>query len=519
MSNHQVATNLVFQALSLVLDMLRNGVMFLLLILWQLGSGVLFVFSILYHFLKNKLTNRRKRQLRQHLRQSHVYEEWLEVAQELDKEYHTFGWQIDPTSHFYDHVNIRIIINHLKGLVRGNLMVECAHLLRVLMVRNFSGIANNELYNYTLSGTKTLINEYYETILMSLEAVFNSDIPDKLVYFKDLKHIYGKTGLMFSGGASIGMFHLGVISVLLERNLLPRVFCGSSAGSLMCSLVGTNNDDELRKHALHNFASLDLSPFANVPPKGQLWRKIKRIFKEGHFINKAPLRDFLILNTYNLTFEEAFAKTRRIINITVTDSSHQKFHVLNYLSAPNVYVWSAALASCSLPYVYAPTKIYAKFDDNRTHVWMPAEKMFIDGSIGADIPDRVLSEKFNVTNFIVSQTNVYIVPFLMNSRFYRFSRKFFFFKIWEVISSLFWSELKHRINQLAILGLIPQKYILLLNILTQEYTGNITIFPSLQVGDALRLFDNPCKEKLAEWTLRGRTSTFFCKLISSETHF
>jgi len=88
--------------------------------------------------------------------------------------------------------------------------------------------------------------------------------------------------------------------------------------------------------------------------------------------------------------------------------------------------------------------------------------------------------------------------------------------MWEVVSSLIWAELKHRVAQLALLGLIPKKYVLLMNILTQDYTGDITVFPRLRFKDAVHLFDNPSRETLEEWTLRGRTSTFFCELISPQ---
>lgn len=34
--------------------------------------------------------------------------------------------------------------------------------------------------------------------------------------------------------------------------------------------------------------------------------------------------------------------------------------LLNYLTAPNVLVWSAALASCAIPGVYAPVELMKK---------------------------------------------------------------------------------------------------------------------------------------------------------------
>jgi predicted acylesterase/phospholipase RssA len=42
---------------------------------------------------------------------------------------------------------------------------------------------------------------------------------------------------MLSGGASFGKFHLGLISALYEQDLLPRIICGASAGSLLGAIL------------------------------------------------------------------------------------------------------------------------------------------------------------------------------------------------------------------------------------------------------------------------------------------
>jgi TAG lipase/steryl ester hydrolase/phospholipase A2/LPA acyltransferase len=50
------------------------------------------------------------------------------------------------------------------------------------------------------------------------------------------------------------------------------------------------------------------------------------------------------------TFQEAYDRTGRIININVSplDSNDQP-RLLNFLTAPNVLVRSACMASCSIP--------------------------------------------------------------------------------------------------------------------------------------------------------------------------
>ena len=78
---------------------------------------------------------------------------------------------------------------------------------------------------------------------------------------------------------------------------------------------------------------------------------------------------------------------------------------MNYLTAPNVLIWSAVCASCALPHIFGPVDLYAKDENGQTTLYSQGGKKFMDGSIAADIPMQYLSEMFNVNYFIVSQTN------------------------------------------------------------------------------------------------------------------
>jgi len=51
---------------------------------------------------------------------------------------------------------------------------------------------------------------------------------------------------MLSGGATLGLIHLGVIKVLFQLNLLPQILAGSSAGSVIASFICTKTDEELK---------------------------------------------------------------------------------------------------------------------------------------------------------------------------------------------------------------------------------------------------------------------------------
>ena len=52
---------------------------------------------------------------------------------------------------------------------------------------------------------------------------------------------------MFSGGAGLGKYHYGIIKALSELDLMPRIICGSSAGSIVATLICTHKFEELHR--------------------------------------------------------------------------------------------------------------------------------------------------------------------------------------------------------------------------------------------------------------------------------
>ena len=83
-------------------------------------------------------------------------------------------------------------------------------------------------------------------------------------------------------------------------------------------------------------------------------------------------------------------------------------------------IWSAAMASCSIPLVFPNGKLLCKNEKGEIVPYnfekLSINREFVDGSISADVPRQKVAEMFNVNCFIVSQTN----PWL------KFLFKFFF---------------------------------------------------------------------------------------------
>jgi hypothetical protein len=77
------------------------------------------------------------------------------------------------------------------------------------------------------------------------------------------------------------------------------------------------------------------------------------------------------------------------ISVTVSGSASSSGKILlNYISTPSVYVWSAVATSCALPGIMEPIKLMAKGPDGKPMPFMSDGINMIDGSLMADLPVR-----------------------------------------------------------------------------------------------------------------------------------
>ena len=491
--------NIIKKITKIIFSLINTIIFFNCLIL------VLISFTILkiYFFIKNIISKKKIKNLYEKLEKSKNYKEWLKIAKIIDIYNGRISWKSQERSS-YNYNYLKEIIKNLNNFLKNKKIEQCSNFLRSILHKDTCGINKTHLYNYCLSGTKDLITIQNKKILQCLEMIYNSKLVlvKKKQLFKEFKHIYGKSGIVFSGGGGLGNIHLGVLSVLLEEDLLPNVISGASVGSLIVGLIGTKTKEDLMKLNKSFFCDLNFDSFEKIPKRGNLVRKFIRFLKHGVLLDRYPLKQFFVINSDNLTFLEAYKKTGVKINITVTDSVYEKFKVLNYITAPNVYLWSACLASCSFPGLMTPTKIMRKTKEGKKE-WIPNNKTFTDGTIGADIPKKIISSLFNVKNFIVSQVNPFVVPFLKKRR-KKNSIFFLFWKIWDGLSQFVFSEFRHRIEQLDHLNLVPKKFILFYNLLLQKYTGNVNIVPKLGITDYFTVLDNPSKEGFYNGVVKGR---------------
>lgn len=276
----------------------------------------------------------------------------------------------------------------------------------------------------------------------------------RLAFFNETRHSYGRTALLLSGGATLGFFHVGVVKALMENGLLPRVLSGASAGSIVCAMIGTRTNEECMRDLFNaigtdapghygcikidffrplgytnknNEESKDAGAFKDAKKTFQIYMPIgvRQITSKIYdiFTGRSRPRDLLMsdtehfrqcckVNIGDFTFQEAFDRTGRILNITVSPQNRSDPpRLLNYLTAPHVLVWSAAVASSSLPGVFEANKLLVKNSDGSIRYESASGMRFLDGSMEADLPMQQLSEMFNINHFIISQANPHAVMF------------------------------------------------------------------------------------------------------------
>eukprot|EP01133_Synstelium_polycarpum_P007250 gene7250-8428_t len=463
-----------------------------------------FIFPAYFHHSRAEREKREhKNNLIDSMKQSATYQEWASLAKELDIVEGKETWRGIDESPYYDSKLIRFRLVNLRLLANKGDVHSLILQLRAGLLRNLGGMGNILLFQESNVGTKLVIEEYVEEVVKQLN--FIAHLPEdeeftlekKFDFFYETRQSFGRSALLLSGGATLGMYHLGVVKALHENKLLPRIVSGSSVGSIIASLVGVSTDEELSK--VFTAQSWKLDAFESGPSYN---RKIARLFKKGVIMEVKKLQRCVRDNFGDITFKEAYDKTKRILNITVASSTQEIPRLLNYLTAPNVLVWSASCASCALKYLFEPVELMAKDKSGNIVPYHPSGLKFTDGSVAADLPMTRLSELFNVNHFIVSQVNPHVIPFISDKSVPASN------SIVDAIKYIGKSEIKHRVLQLTSLGLIPPSISGLPPLITQKYSGDITIVPEVNIADYTNIISNPSDEMMATYIRKGKASTW-----------
>lgn len=396
-------------------------------------QGILAMVTIIAFLLK-RCTNvklraemaYRRKFWRNMMRTALTYEEWAHAAKMLDKETPKMN-----ESDLYDEELVRIKVQELHHRRQEGSLRDIIFCMRADLIRNLGNMCNPELHKGRLQVPK-LIKEYIDEVSTQLRMVCDSDseelsLEERLAFMHETRHAFGRTALLLSGGASLGAFHVGVVKTLVENKLMPRIIAGSSVGSIICSVVATRSWPELQSFFEDSWHSLQF-----FDQLGGIFSIVRRVMTQGAVHDIRQLQWMLRHLTSNLTFQEAYDMTGRILGITVcSPRKHEPPRCLNYLTSPHVVIWSAVTASCAFPGLFEAQELMAKDRSGEIVPYHPpfhlgpekgsgtAVRRWRDGSLEIDLPMMQLKELFNVNHFIVSQANPHISPLLRLKEFVR----------------------------------------------------------------------------------------------------
>ncbi|GME81678.1 unnamed protein product [Ambrosiozyma monospora] len=442
-------------------------------------------------------------------------------------------------------------------------------ILRSGLLRNFGGISNKQLYNKSYIGTKIIIEDYVDEVLQCLKTLdslelrsnnlvyedvgigFNEDSisgsnggpgigssqgpivvkmkpPEltltnfnqmKLDFFHDSRQTLGTTALVLQGGSLFGLVHLGVIKALYAKNLLPRVIAGSAVGALVGAFVCCLDDFELNE-ILQDLVSA--FPPSILKDTTNVFNVIETVVKKGYSQDMQLFMEFVKLRLGELTFEDAYLKTNRILNILVCPTDNSVPSLLNYISTPNVTIMSAIYCSLGNEVFNEEAHLIVKTQDKQLVKWEVVSNRQCEflsphhvhninypKSFTPISPYTRLTELFNVNHFIVSLARPYLAPLIGNDLKHSPTS----WLLTKNMKNLLTMEIRHRLDLLDKFGLL---FSFLKSMAIDEKTprfenSEITIVPELRtlLKDFSRIFDvNKYKENIPYWIQVGERSVW-----------
>lgn len=431
------------------------------------------------------------------------YDEWREAALEHDQKTGMDAWKTSEESKSYDWTNIKSRLENLRALRASNDDVGLLFALNEGIHGNQGGMGKTLLYERAKIGTKQLIEEYVDEVVDALNHIASLPpsesitLDDKVDFFHRASLCFGRSALMLSGAGSLGHFHQGVVKTLFEHDLLPNVISGSSAGSIFAAVVGTHSNDELTE--LFNSEHLGSYQQQDIDSRsGSMFRDQ---------IDASVLRLMLEEVIPDMTFQEAYEKTGRMISVTIAPAEeHQNSRLMNAVTSPNVYVRSAVTASCAVPGVFPPVMLMAKNVYGEPQPYLP-NRRWVDGAITDDLPAKRLARLYGVNHYIVSQANPLTLAMTAVEE-----------NLWlpEVTKNimratsheLLKSGEKFSRRYLRQIPDVGRAMSMFYSVVAQEYKGDINIAPNFNIVDPQKLLAQLTSDEIKELVIEGERAAW-----------
>lgn len=443
------------------------------------------------------------RECRHAMAEATDYAGWRDAAAALDRREGLDDWKADETSADYDWRLIRSRLRQLRDYQSSGDIKRLTRHLRQGLHWNLGNIGNPGLYSHSRVGTKHLIHDYINQVVAVLDYICDTEFEgfsfkDKVKFFQELSLSYGRSALMLSGGATLGLFHVGVLKALYEEDLLPNVISGSSAGAVVAATVGTRTPEEMTEL---------------VQPESSyyhFWKPLKpaQMVEQRALMDPSQVRKAIAANVRDLTFEEGFELSGKEVNITVSPAaSNQPPRLLNHLTFPYLYMREAVLASGSVPFLFPPVMLMGKDEHGERTPFMPLLK-WNDGSLKSDLPMLRLRRLHNVNHFVVSQTNPHVIPFLTKSS----PGESGLINSGRELAMATARQTSRNLLNFARANLPPNGVRSHLenvaSMLDQDYRGHVTIFPEISLWRFAKVTANPNLADVTRFILEGQRSSW-----------
>ncbi|PVH14778.1 uncharacterized protein CXQ87_005054 [Candidozyma duobushaemuli] len=275
--------------------------------------------------------------LRQKLRSSKTYEEWVENAKALDRFLGLDEWSSHTKFSYYDYKTVQKTIHKIRVLRKKNDVSNLMVFLQGCLKKNFAGIENKQLYSHRYYGTKDLVHEYVDEVIKCIDCVTNAgtqvvSVKKKRQFFKVVSKNYGKSALCLSGGACFAYTHFGIVKALLDNDVLPSIISGTSGGGLIAALACTRTDEELKQLLVPELAK----KITACEDPWYVW--VPRFIRTGaRFDAVSWASKSCYFTKGSLTFQEAYKATGRRLNIsTVPAEPHSPVILCNSITSPIV---------------------------------------------------------------------------------------------------------------------------------------------------------------------------------------
>ena len=523
-----------------------------LLVVWRVSSW-LFRDALPYcsrsirdaYIARQDRSSAQVRRLKEALKNATSYEERTAAATRLDETLHGHcTWKYKIESKLYDYKYIHRLVTELKeGDQTGNILSFRFKIQRSIG-RNLAGIANPQLYAHLYAGTKAVIEDYVKLVVDRIDYVIrygdvsqSKDVSNqwKMEFVEHSRRNLGRTALVLEGGGIFAFYHVGVMKELYRHGLLPNVILGSSTGANLAALAAVCTDDELMDLLSDSGLNVDTLQVdrdknAKEAEPELEWKllfcsRMSRLSKAVYASDDRFWFNVVETHVGDMTFQEAFNRTRRMVSISIPCVSLNAPTCLNYITTPNVLVRTAVVASQATEMDLAWYLLLEKSHVGELRAYslnfgissppqqrqrgnVKRSKSRVGNNKSAtDTSMRRISQLWAVNHFIVAQPRPYILPFIRTEFFNRSQLPDEFPRLHAWSRQLFVHLGRRTVRYLSHFYTFPES---LQALLTETKTPGMkmVIAPDDGIEELENLVLSPSRETIEKWISVGEKAVW-----------